>query len=84
MIKHETTALPESPLFCHDIDFKTISYYPRCSEISFGILRDMRDLIDLVIEKDEASCTTYDIKEEDEERTSLTLLSCTSRVSSTR
>lgn len=44
----EWAALPESPLFCPRAEFFTIRA-PRCSETTYELLSDMRDLTDLVI-----------------------------------
>ncbi|KAL6707108.1 hypothetical protein ACN47E_004860 [Coniothyrium glycines] len=46
---HDATALPESPLFCPRADFSTITHDPRCATATLELLRDMRELTDLVI-----------------------------------
>jgi hypothetical protein len=80
-LKHETASLLESPLFGRASDLKAIANDPRCSAATFGILRDVGDLTDLVLEQDLVSRTTTHIKEEDEERTSLFLQNYSKRVS---
>jgi hypothetical protein len=77
--KNETGPLPESPLFCYNIDFETIPNNTSCSIATYQVLCDMRDLTNLFIKK-----TTKDIKEEDEERTSLSLQDYPKEVSAIR
>ncbi|KAF2269056.1 hypothetical protein CC78DRAFT_336276 [Lojkania enalia] len=41
---HETAAIPESPIFCPRSEFFTILGDPKCCEITYNLLCDMRDL----------------------------------------
>ncbi|KAF2016776.1 hypothetical protein BU24DRAFT_409847 [Aaosphaeria arxii CBS 175.79] len=45
----QDTPMPESPLYCPRSELFTLAQDPRCSELTYGILCDMRDLTDLAI-----------------------------------
>ncbi|KAF2118770.1 hypothetical protein BDV96DRAFT_487720 [Lophiotrema nucula] len=56
-------AIPESPIFCPRIELYTILQDPKCSEWTFDVLSDMRDLTDLFIGAHESMNIVQDIDE---------------------
>jgi hypothetical protein len=60
----EWAALPESPLFCPRAEFFTVLRAPRCSETTYELLCDMRDLTDLVIAHHAGLDTVVDLETE--------------------
>jgi hypothetical protein len=62
----EWAALPESPLFCPRTEFFTILRTPRCSETTYELLCDMRDLTDLVIAHHAGLDTVIDMDVEED------------------
>jgi hypothetical protein len=49
-----TAALPESPIFCPNVDFLTIRSSKNCSNLTYSILCDMRNLTMMLLEQEAA------------------------------
>lgn len=62
----EFAAIPESPLFCPRAEFYTILRDPRCSEYTYELLCDMRDLTRLFIDHNADLNTVLELKVEED------------------
>jgi hypothetical protein len=59
-------AIPESPLFCPRDEFFTIAKDPNCSEFTYDLLCDMRDLTDLFIAHNRSLNTVLEVETDDD------------------
>jgi hypothetical protein len=59
-------AIPESPLFCPRSEFFTIVRNARCSEITYDLLCDMRDLTDAFVLYNKGFGAVLDVEAEEE------------------
>lgn len=81
----DTTAIPESPLFCPRDEFFTIAQDPRCSETTYNLLCDVRDLTDLFLMHNERLDTVRNVEAEDDSASqSLSLLDYSSKLDEIR
>ncbi|KAF2464580.1 uncharacterized protein BDR25DRAFT_95732 [Lindgomyces ingoldianus] len=58
----DSAAIPESPLFCPRSEFFTIARSQYCSETTFDLLCDMRDLTDLFVSYHGSLDTALDVE----------------------
>ncbi|KAF2865634.1 hypothetical protein BDV95DRAFT_554195 [Massariosphaeria phaeospora] len=78
-------AIPESPLFCPRSEFFTILKDPRCSETTYELLCDMRDLTDLFLAHNVYLDTVLDVEaEEDKARLGPSFLNYDAKIAGIR
>ncbi|KAF2734208.1 hypothetical protein EJ04DRAFT_437617, partial [Polyplosphaeria fusca] len=59
------TAIPESPVFCPRNEFFTLIQDPKCSQFTYELLSDMRDLTDAFIAAHEGHDVVQDVDTDD-------------------